>query len=84
MILFSQIEDENQQFQDERAERIRLLHDRQSREIHAFDDESTRLGFNALSICEASNEPNFDDDTSLTGSMLSLAHSNSSSSFSHQ
>ncbi|KAG1657880.1 Serine/threonine-protein kinase TAO1 [Nymphon striatum] len=83
-ILQQKIEDENRQFQDERAERIRLLHDRQSREIHAFDDESTRLGFNALSICEASNEPNFDDNTSLTGSMLSLAHSNSSSSFSHQ
>lgn len=32
-------------FLQERSERIRLLHDRQSREIEQFDDESTRLGF---------------------------------------
>ena len=29
----------------ERSERIRLLHERQAREIEQFDDESNRLGF---------------------------------------
>lgn len=81
--LENKMEEESQRFQREKAERIRLLMERQTREIDAFDQESTRLGFSAMSITAASQEPYPDDDTSFTGSMLSLAHSNSSSSFSH-
>ena len=39
------MEEETQQFLQERGERIRLLHERQTREVEQFDDESTRLGF---------------------------------------
>jgi len=42
-------------------------------------------GFSALAIAEISlgdMRDDFDGDTSLSGSMLSLAHSNSSTSFS--
>lgn len=73
---------EKQQFQDERNERQRLLIERQSHEIEVFDTESARLGFNALAIAEASCESMADED-SVSGSMLSLAHSNSVSSFTH-
>lgn len=73
---------EKQQFQEERAERQRLLCERQAREIEAFDEESARMGFNPLEIAEASREPLSDGD-SLAGSTLSLAHSNSASSFTH-
>lgn len=76
--LEQKMEEETQQFKHERSERIRLLHERQLREIEAFDEESTRLGFSAMMIAEAAHEPYPDDDTSLTGSMLSLAHSTSS------
>lgn len=73
------MEAEKEQFHHERSERIRLLNERQTREIEAFDEESARLGFNALSLAEPSLDMYPDDDTSFTGSMLSLAHSNSSS-----
>uniref|UniRef100_T1J5D9 Large ribosomal subunit protein P2 n=1 Tax=Strigamia maritima TaxID=126957 RepID=T1J5D9_STRMM len=82
-LLEHKMEEEIQQFQHERSERIRLLHERQAREIEDFDRESARLGFSAMAIAEASQESFPDDETSFTGSMLSLAHSNSSSSFSH-
>lgn len=36
---------ELQQFLKERAERIRVLHERQDRELEQFDDDSARLGF---------------------------------------
>ncbi|KAG8173559.1 hypothetical protein JTE90_001710, partial [Oedothorax gibbosus] len=49
----------------------------------AFDEESARLGFDAMAIAEASQEPLPADDLSISGSMLSLAHSNSASSFTH-
>lgn len=76
---------EKNQFQEERSERQRLLLERQQQEIEAFDEESARLGFNAMAIAEASQEPFCDDehDASISGSMLSLVHSNSSSSFTH-
>ncbi|KAJ8913698.1 hypothetical protein NQ315_007415 [Exocentrus adspersus] len=78
---------ENQRFIEERGERIRILHERQDRELEEFDEESVRLGFSALAIAEMSLAINdmprdgYDDDASLSGSMLSLAHSNSSTSF---
>lgn len=77
------METEKQQFQDERAERQRLLLERQLNETENFDEESTRQGFDALAIAEASTESFADDDTSASGSMLSLAHSNSATSFTH-
>lgn len=80
--LWRQMDLEKQQFQEERAERQRLLCERQAREIEAFDEESARMGFNPLEIAEASREPLSDGD-SLAGSTLSLAHSNSASSFTH-
>nr|CAD7203688.1 unnamed protein product [Timema douglasi] len=57
---------ETQQFLKERSERIRLLHERQDRELEQFDEESARLGFSALSIAEASDEC-YPDDESLSG-----------------
>lgn len=83
------MESERQQFQDERNERKRLLLERQAREIEDFDMESTQMGFNALAIADASTEPfqmsSFLDgeDASVSGSLLSLAHSNSATSFTH-
>ncbi|XP_060532799.1 serine/threonine-protein kinase Tao isoform X2 [Cylas formicarius] len=77
---------ENQRFIEERGERIRILHERQERELEEFDEESVRLGFSALAIAEMSMalgdlRDGYDDEGSLSGSMLSLAHSNSSTSF---
>jgi hypothetical protein len=43
--LWQQMELETQQFLQERSERIRLLHERQDRELEQFDEESARLGF---------------------------------------
>jgi len=43
--LWWQMELETQQFLQERSERIRLLHERQDRELEQFDEESARLGF---------------------------------------
>ncbi|XP_044594241.1 serine/threonine-protein kinase Tao isoform X4 [Cotesia glomerata] len=79
-LLEQKMELETQEFLQERSERIRLLHERQERELQQFDDESARIGFSALAIAEASKE-SYPDDDSLSGSMLSLAHSNSSTSF---
>ncbi|CAG9834637.1 unnamed protein product [Diabrotica balteata] len=79
---------ENQRFVDERGERIRILHEKQEKELEEFDEDSVKLGFSALMIAEMSLQINdmsrdsYDvDDASLSGSMLSLAHSNSSTSF---
>lgn len=82
------MEDERQQFQNERNERKRLLLERQAQEIEEFDVESTQMGFNALAIADASTEPfqtylDQDDSASVSGSLLSLAHSNSATSFTH-
>uniref|UniRef100_A0A1B6LLJ8 non-specific serine/threonine protein kinase n=1 Tax=Graphocephala atropunctata TaxID=36148 RepID=A0A1B6LLJ8_9HEMI len=74
-LLERKMELETTQFLQERSERIRLLHEKQDRELEDFDEESARLGFSALAIAEASKE-SYPDDDSLSGSMLSLAHSN--------
>ncbi|KPM07564.1 Mitofilin-like protein [Sarcoptes scabiei] len=86
--LEQKMEDERQQFQNERNERKRLLLERQAQEIEEFDVESTQMGFNALAIADASTEPfqtylDQDDSASVSGSLLSLAHSNSATSFTH-
>ncbi|KAJ8668298.1 hypothetical protein QAD02_009961 [Eretmocerus hayati] len=79
-LLEKKLEDETQKIMHERSERIRLMHEKQERELQQFDEESARIGFSALAIAEASKE-SYPDDESLSGSMLSLAHSNSSTSF---
>lgn len=78
------MEMEKQQFREERNERQQLLVDRQNHEVQTFDQESVRLGLNALTL----NQDNYDlvagdQQDSVSGSMLSLAHSNSASSFTH-
>lgn len=79
--------EESLQFSQQRSEKIRQLHDRQSREIDAFDQESDRLGFKVLDLTEPPQEfLQEDEDSSISGSMLSLnlSRSNSSNSFSQQ
>ena len=44
-LLEQKMDEETQQFLQERSERIRLLAERHAREVEQFDDESTRLGF---------------------------------------
>lgn len=39
------MEVENNQFLQERGERIRLLREKQERELEQFDEESAHLGF---------------------------------------
>ena len=51
-LLEQKMDEETQQFLQERSERIRLLHERQGREIERFDDESTRLGFRYFFLTE--------------------------------
>lgn len=77
------MESERQQFQEERNERQRLLIDRQNQEIQTFDQESIRMGLNALVLNDNYDLVATDTNDSVSGSMLSLAHSNSASSFTH-
>lgn len=76
-LLEQKMEMETAQFLQERGERIRLLREKEERELLQFDEESVRLGFSALSVVESSNL----EQDSLSGSVLSLAHSNSTNSF---
>lgn len=39
------MEAELQQFNQERAERLRMKHEKQAKELEAFDEESAALGF---------------------------------------
>lgn len=39
------MDDELQQFNHERAERIRMLHEKHEKELATFDSESARMGF---------------------------------------
>lgn len=88
-LLEQKMEEETQQFLQERGERIRLLRERQAREVEQFDDESTRLGFSALCIADSSTQPGYGEEGSnpssasstLRGYTSPLSHSHSSSSF---
>ncbi|XP_049879081.1 serine/threonine-protein kinase Tao isoform X2 [Pectinophora gossypiella] len=80
-LLEQKMESECAQFVAERAERTRMLHERHERELQHFDNESARLGFSAMAIAEGSREGYGSEEQSLSGSLLSLAHSNSSASF---
>jgi len=79
-LLEQKMEEETREFLRERSDRIRLLHENQSKELERFDDESVRLGFSALAIAEPSREAYDDDADSMTGSMLSLNRSGASNS----
>lgn len=79
-LLEQKMEEETQQFLQERSERIRLLHERQGREVEQFDDESTRLGFSAMSIAESSKEPGYGEDLAsplMSSNSYALSHSSS-------
>ncbi|XP_034103636.1 serine/threonine-protein kinase Tao isoform X3 [Drosophila sulfurigaster albostrigata] len=80
-LLENKMDGELQQFNLERAERLRMKHEKHSKELEAFDNESIALGFSTLSLTEVSRETYPDEEGSLSGSMISLAHSNSSTSF---
>lgn len=80
-LLEQKMESESAQFMTERAERTRMLHERHDQELDQFDNESVRLGFSALALAEGNRETLGEEEQSLSGSMLSLAHSNSSASF---
>lgn len=76
------METELQQFNQERAEKMRRLREEQERQLEKFDVESASLGFSQLALAEASKETYPEEmEGSLSGSMLSLANSNSSTSF---
>jgi len=45
-----QMEMETKQFLQERGERVRLLREKQERELEQFDEESARLGFRLVYI----------------------------------
>ncbi|XP_014254039.1 serine/threonine-protein kinase Tao [Cimex lectularius] len=62
---------ETEQFAHERSERIRLLREKQHRELEQFDDESARMGLSTLAISDSNSEC-YPDDDSLSGSMQSL------------
>lgn len=80
-LLENKMDAELQQFNQERAERLRMKHEKHTKELEAFDNESISLGFSTLSLIEVSREAYPDEEGSLSGSMISLAHSNSSTSF---
>jgi len=82
-LLGQKMEEESSQFLQERSERIRLLHERQAREVEQFDEESTRLGFSAMSIAESSKEPGYGEEP-LGGGGHPLTHSSSATSFRQQ
>ncbi|BES88078.1 unnamed protein product [Nesidiocoris tenuis] len=71
-LLEQKMQQETEQVVQERSERIRLLRERQQREMEQFDDESARMGLSALAIADSTSEC-YPDDDSLSGSMLSLA-----------
>merc|ERR1719209_168576 len=79
-LLEQKMAEETQQFLQERSERIRLLHERQAREVEQFDDESVRLGFNAMSIAESSKEPGYGEEAAsplMSSNSYALSHSSS-------
>lgn len=56
IFLFVQMSSETQRFLEERSERIRLLHEKQERELEEFDEESARLGFRLVRRAEISTK----------------------------
>ncbi|XP_037088997.1 serine/threonine-protein kinase Tao-like [Pollicipes pollicipes] len=69
-LLEQKMVEERQQFQQERAERIRLLQERHQLHLEQFDEESLRLGFSALQVEDGADES---APAQAGGSQLSLA-----------
>ena len=65
--------EERQQFQQERAERIRLLQERHHLHLEQFDDESLRLGFSALQVEDGSTGGSTSGGGDDGSSQLSMA-----------
>jgi len=86
-LLGQKMEEESSQFRQERQERVRLLHERQAKEVEQFDEESTRLGFSAMAIAESSKEPGYGESEGLSErerQQLLLSHSNSAARIQQQ
>lgn len=82
-LIEQRMEDEKTKLDASKTASVRMLNERQMKEIEEFDDETIALGMNAQEVVEASSSAqNYDDEISLRGSMISLTPSNSSSSFS--
>merc|ERR1711962_1725668 len=79
-LLGQKMEEESSQFRQERQERIRLLHERQAKEVDQFDEESTRLGFSAIAIAESSKEPGYGEENISGPGTRQISHSASASS----
>merc|ERR1719339_808003 len=79
-LLGQKMEEESSQFRQERQERIRLLHERQAKEVDQFDEESTRLGFSAMAIAESSKEPGYGEENISGPGSRQISHSASASS----
>merc|ERR1719339_433714 len=79
-LLGQKMEEESSQFRQERQERIRLLHERQAKEVDQFDEESTRLGFSAMAIAESSKEPGYGEENISGPGSRQISHSASAAS----
>lgn len=75
------MENERKQFAAERLSREHLLTKRQMTDLEKFDLESNQMGFSLAEILAAEESGGLVAAQSLSGSLLSLAHSNSTTSF---
>ncbi|KAG9509763.1 Serine/threonine-protein kinase TAO1 [Fragariocoptes setiger] len=75
-MLACKIEEERRQFNEERNERLRLLNERQSMELAAYDQESQRIGFNQRELQDIASGSGPNDnvhlDVSASGSSLAI------------
>ncbi|XP_047738916.1 serine/threonine-protein kinase Tao isoform X5 [Hyalella azteca] len=74
--LKQKMQQEVMRFEHEKNERIRLLQEKQSRELEEFDKESLRMGFTAARIAEPSTERS-PEEFNVSSQMLSLTLSHS-------
>lgn len=75
------MDNERKQFAAERLSREHLLSKRQMQELDKFDLESNQMGFSLAEILAVEESGGLVAAQSLSGSLLSLAHSNSTTSF---
>lgn len=75
------MDNERRQFASERLSRQQLLAKRQMADLEKFDLESNQMGFSLAEILAAEESGGLVGAQSLSGSLLSLAHSNSTTSF---
>ncbi|OQR66107.1 serine/threonine-protein kinase TAO1-like [Tropilaelaps mercedesae] len=80
-VLQLQMESERKQFATERLSREHLLSKRQVADLEKFDFESSQMGFSLAELLAAEESGGLAGAQSLSGSLLSLAHSNSTTSF---